>query len=82
MSDSVRNSQQHIKLFIPGPVEVRPKILDAQAQWMVGHRMPELVDLYASINPMLKKVLFTENRVFAIAGTGTRFLGRRVSELY
>lgn len=73
MSDSVRNSDKHIKLFIPGPTEVRPEILDAQAQWMVGHRMPEAADLYASIQEKLRPVFYTDQRVFIAASSGTGF---------
>jgi predicted phosphoserine aminotransferase len=73
MSDSVRNSGKHIKLFIPGPTEVRPEILDAQTQWMVGHRMPEAADLYANIQEKLRQVFFTDQRVFITASSGTGF---------
>jgi len=71
MSDSVRNSSKHIKLFIPGPTEVRPEILDAQTEWMIGHRMPECADLIGSIEPKLKQVFFTEKRVLISASSGT-----------
>ncbi|MBK6768790.1 MAG: hypothetical protein IPG72_07240 [Ardenticatenales bacterium] len=42
---------EHLKLFIPGPVEVHPDVLDAQARWMYGHRMPECADLVERIEP-------------------------------
>lgn len=75
MSNSKTNSTwrgtQHIKLFIPGPTEVRPEILDAQTQWMVGHRMPECADLYASIQGKIRQVFLTEKRVFINAASGT-----------
>ena len=67
---STRNPQ-HIKLFIPGPTEVRPEILDAQTQWMVGHRMPECVDLVGQIKPKLSQVFFTEQTVLITASSGT-----------
>lgn len=71
MSDSIRNLSKHIKLFIPGPTEVRPEILDAQGQWMVGHRMPECADLFARIQTKLRPVFFTQSRVFVNASSGT-----------
>lgn len=71
MSDSIRNSTKHIRLFIPGPVEVRPKILDAQAHWMIGHRMPECAELLARIQPKLRQVFFTQQRVLITSSTGT-----------
>ena len=62
---------KHVKLFIPGPTEVRPEILDAQAQWMVGHRMPECADLIGNILPKLSQVFFTNQTVLITASSGT-----------
>ena len=62
---------KHVKLFIPGPTEVRPEILDAQAQWMVGHRMPECADLIGSILPKLSQVFFTNQTILITASSGT-----------
>jgi predicted phosphoserine aminotransferase len=61
----------HIKLFIPGPVEVRKDILDAQAQWMIGHRGKPFETLYASIQGKLKQVFFTGSRVLVSTSSGT-----------
>ncbi len=68
---SSTRSQQHIKLFIPGPTEVRPEILDAQTQWMIGHRMPECLELVGQIRPKLAQVFFTEQTVLITASSGT-----------
>ena len=73
MSNSKRNSSKHIKLYIPGPTEVRPEILDAQTEWMVGHRMQECVDLIGRIQPKLQQVFFTKQRVLISASSGTGF---------
>ena len=62
---------KHVKLFIPGPTEVRPEILDAQAQWMIGHRMPECADLIGSILPKLSQVFFTNQTVLITASSVT-----------
>ena len=32
------SESEHIRLVLPGPVEVRPEILEAQTEWMIGHR--------------------------------------------
>ncbi len=64
-------SNQHIKLFIPGPTEVRPEILEAQTAWMIGHRMPECLDLFGSIQPKLRQVFMTNSRVLISASSGT-----------
>lgn len=65
-------SETHKKLFIPGPTEVREEILDAQAQWMIGHRGKEFSDLYGGIVEKLKKFLNTEMHacVYTSSGTG------------
>jgi len=71
MSNSVRQPEKHLKLFLPGPTEVREEILDAQAQWMVGHRMPEAVQLFGRIQPKLRQVFRTQHRVYVSASSGT-----------
>lgn len=54
----------HKKLFIPGPVEIAPEILEAMAMPMIGHRMKEYAEIHGRIKAALKKLLFTEDRVF------------------
>jgi len=65
-------SETHKKLFIPGPTEVREEILDAQAQWMIGHRGKDFSDLYGGIIEKLKKFLNTDKHacVYTSSGTG------------
>ncbi len=54
----------HKKLFIPGPVEIAPEILQAMAYPMIGHRMPEYALLHKTVTTGLKQVMLTNNRVF------------------
>jgi len=54
----------HVKLFIPGPVEVSPETFAAMSQPMIGHRGSGFQDLYAGIQPKLQALLFTKNPVF------------------
>ena len=54
----------HKKLFIPGPIEVHPDILAAMATPMIGHRMKEYAELHGRVTSGLKKVMFTEGKVF------------------
>jgi predicted phosphoserine aminotransferase len=61
----------HIKLFIPGPVEVRPDILAAQARPMIGHRSPEYVALHTRILPKLRPLFGTVGRVFVVTASGS-----------
>ncbi len=62
---------EHVRLFIPGPVEVRPEILDAQADWMIGHRSAAFADLYARIQPKLQQTFSTTNPVYVYTSSGT-----------
>jgi len=64
-------STKHKYLVIPGPVEVRPEILDAQADWMIGHRSTAFAELYARLQGKLKQAFLTENRVFVMGSSGT-----------
>jgi aspartate aminotransferase-like enzyme len=54
----------HVKLFIPGPVEVSPKTFQAFAQPMIGHRGQGFKDLYAKIQPQLQQLLATKQLVY------------------
>ncbi len=66
-------TEKHKYLVIPGPVEVRPEVLDAQAQWMIGHRSTAFADLYARLQGKLRQAFLTENRVLQIGSSGTGF---------
>ncbi len=61
----------HKRLFIPGPTEVRKEVLDAQAQWMIGHRGSEFSDLYKGILKKLEDVLQTEKHLMVFTSSGT-----------
>ncbi|MBK9124842.1 MAG: alanine--glyoxylate aminotransferase family protein [Chloroflexi bacterium] len=61
----------HKRLVIPGPVEVREEILQAQTQWMIGHRSTAFADLYARMQTKLKHAFQTENRVILLGSSGT-----------
>lgn len=54
----------HKKLFIPGPVEVRPEILAAMAAPMIGHRMKEYAELHGRAKNKLKVLLETKGKVY------------------
>jgi predicted phosphoserine aminotransferase len=61
----------HVRLFIPGPVEVRAEILDAQAEWMIGHRSQAFADLYARMQPKLQQTFATKNAVLLYTSSGS-----------
>lgn len=62
----------HDRLFIPGPVEVRPELLAAVGKPQVGHRTQAYMDVHSATIPLLKKILYTEQEVllFTCSATG------------
>lgn len=57
-------SLTHVKLFIPGPVEVSPKTYAAMTAPMIGHRSNDFKKLYESIHPRLQQLFGTRQPVF------------------
>src|ERR1051325_1456746 len=54
----------HVKLHIPGPVEVSEKTFKALCAPMIGHRGQGFKDLYAKVQPQLQSLLSTRQLVF------------------
>lgn len=54
----------HVKLHIPGPVEVSPKSFEALCRPMIGHRGQGFKDLYGKMQPQLQTLLGTKQRVY------------------
>ncbi len=54
----------HIKLHIPGPIEVSQKSFRAFCSPMIGHRGQGFKDLYAKIQPALQRLLSTKQLVY------------------
>lgn len=52
------------KLFIPGPIAVSEKTLQAMAQGMIGHRSTDFVALYNAIQPDLQALFYTKDPVY------------------
>ena len=61
----------HKKLFIPGPVEVRPEVLEQMAKPMIGHRGKEASELQRRISENLKRMFFTENEILLSTTSGS-----------
>lgn len=55
---------KHIKLFIPGPIEVSPATMQAMCQPMIGHRSKDFQNLYAEIQPLLRELMGTKQPAF------------------
>src|SRR5437016_11782037 len=54
----------HIKLHIPGPVEVSEKTFRAFCSPMIGHRGQGFKDLYAKMQPQLQRLFYTQQLVY------------------
>lgn len=54
----------HVKLHIPGPIEVSEKTFKALCSPMIGHRGQGFKDLYAKIQPQLQQLLSTRQLVY------------------
>src|SRR5712664_2948343 len=54
----------HVKLHIPGPVEVSEKTFRAFCSPMIGHRGQGFKDLYGKIQPQLQALFCTKHLVF------------------
>lgn len=59
------------KLFVPGPVEVGPRILQALATPQIGHRSGEFQELYARVVGRLKEFLGTKRRLYLATCSAT-----------
>ncbi len=66
MPDSV-----HQRLVLPGPVEVRPEILQAQTEWMIGHRTAAFEELFARLQRKLRQAFLTDSRVYVSGSSGS-----------
>jgi predicted phosphoserine aminotransferase len=57
--------------FLPGPTEVRPEVLAAMTQPMIGHRVAEMEDLIGHIQPRLRTIFRTARPVYISASSAT-----------
>ncbi len=56
--------KSHVKLFIPGPIEVSEKTYRAMCEPMIGHRSGDFKALYGGIQPKLQELFGTTRPVF------------------
>lgn len=59
------------RLWIPGPTEVAPEILEAMAGAMIGHRDPEIRELVGAIRPGLQRLLGAREVFFMTSSATT-----------
>ena len=54
----------HVKLYIPGPIEVTAETYAAMSAPMIGHRSKDFQALYASVQPNLRTAFGTSQPVY------------------
>lgn len=58
-------------MFVPGPVDVDPEVLMAQAQPMLPHRSKEFELIYRRAWEKSRQLFSTQSRVFIVTASGT-----------
>ncbi len=71
----------HKKLFIPGPVDVRPEILEAMGTPMIGHRTKDASALGESICNQIQKVFYTKNPIILSTTSGSGLMEGSIRSL-
>ena len=61
----------HKKLFIPGPTEVAPDVLQKMATPMIGHRSKDASTLQREISEKMQKVFHTKNPILLSTTSGS-----------
>lgn len=61
----------HKKLFIPGPVEVRPDVLNKMATPMIGHRSKDASNLQRQISDKLRQIFYTNEEILLSTSSGS-----------
>lgn len=61
----------HKKLFIPGPVDVKPDVLAKMAEPMISHRGKAATELQKGISEKLQKVFQTKNTIVLSTTSGS-----------
>jgi len=69
------------KLFIPGPVEVRPELRAQLARPLIGHRSAEMVELLNGIRPRLRTLMGTRHEVLVGTCSGSGLLEAAIRNL-
>lgn len=71
----------HKKLFIPGPTEVAPDVLQKMATPMIGHRSKDASTLQREISEKLRKVMFTGNPILLSTSSGSGLMEGSIRSL-
>src|SRR5687767_11577610 len=58
-------------MFVPGPVDVAPEVLQAQAKPMLPHRSKDFETIFRNAAEKAQKIFFTQHRVFIMTNSGS-----------
>lgn len=61
----------HKRLFIPGPVEVKPDVLEKMATPMIGHRSKDASALQRSISDKMRTLWYTQKEILLSTSSGS-----------
>lgn len=71
----------HKKLFIPGPTEVAPDVLQKMATPMIGHRSKDASALQREISEKMRKVFHTANPILLSTSSGSGLMEGSIRSL-
>jgi aspartate aminotransferase-like enzyme len=71
----------HKKLFIPGPTEVAPEVLQKMATPMIGHRSKDASNLQRGISEKMQKVFHTANPILLSTSSGSGLMEGSIRSL-
>ena len=71
----------HKKLFIPGPTEVAPEVLEKMATPMIGHRSKVASALQRDISEKMRKVMYTANPILLSTSSGSGLMEGSIRSL-
>ncbi len=69
------------RFFLPGPTEVRPEVLEAQARPVIAHRGPAMKELVAGLQPGLARLFGTGRPVYVSTSSATGLMEAAVTNL-
>jgi alanine-glyoxylate transaminase/serine-glyoxylate transaminase/serine-pyruvate transaminase len=74
-------SAEHIRLMVPGPVDVEDDVLEAMAQPVLPHYGTEWLEIYRETVARLQHLFGTENDLFPMFGPGSAGLDAALGSL-
>jgi aspartate aminotransferase-like enzyme len=58
-------------MFVPGPVDVDPQVLNAQTKPMLPHRSKEFEEIFQRASDKARQLFYTQSRVYLSTSSGT-----------